>query len=353
MLSRLPALWQSDGPLQWALRPLSWLYGALVALRRWGYSTGLLKSHRLDVPVIVVGNRIAGGAGKTPALMALLERLRAAGRRPGVVSRGYGRHQQACRAVLPGATAGQVGDEPLLIQRRCGVPVWVGADRVAAARALRAAHPEVDLLVCDDGLQHLRLARDIEIVVFDERGAGNGALLPAGPLREPLSTRSGAAAIVLYNAPAPTTPLPGHVAQRRLQGAVALPGWWAGEPATPQALAALQARPVLAAAGLAWPQRFFAALRAAGLQVQELPLPDHFDHATLMWPAHARDVIVTEKDAVKLDPARMARERPGTTVWVAPLVFEPGPAFFDEVLAALGRIESARPPPKHAANPLR
>jgi len=343
MRSKLPELWQSEGPLQWALRPVSWLYGAVAAVRRGLFAAGLLQTHRLDVPVIVVGNRIAGGAGKTPTLMALLGRLSAAGYRPGVVSRGHGRRQDACLQVQGGLSAHDVGDEPLLIHRRTGVPVWVGRDRVAAARALRAAYPEVDVVVCDDGLQHLRLGRDVEVIVFDERGAGNGALLPAGPLREPLGVPArGTAMIVLYNAPAPSTPLPGHLAQRRLQGAVTLPDWWAGRPATPDALAALRSRPVLAAAGLAWPQRFFAALRAAQLTVQELALPDHFDHAALPWPREARDVLVTEKDAVKLDPARVTRERPDTTVWVVPLVFEPEPAFFDAVLQALPGVGPAR-----------
>lgn len=338
MRSKLPDLWQSEGPLQWALRPVSWLYGALAATRRGLFAAGLLQTHRLDVPAIVVGNRIAGGAGKTPTLMALLGRLSAAGYRPGVVSRGHGRRQDACMQVHDGLGAQDVGDEPLLIHRRTGMPVWVGRDRVAAARALRAAHPQVDLLVCDDGLQHLRLGRDVEVIVFDERGAGNGALLPAGPLREPLDVPArGSAMIVLYNAPAPSTPLPGYLAQRRLQGAVTLADWWAGRPATAEALAALRSRPVLAAAGLAWPGRFFDALRGAQLNVQELALPDHFDHATLTWPPDTRDVLVTEKDAVKLDPARLARERPATTVWVVPLVFEPEPAFFDAVLQALPR----------------
>lgn len=342
MRSKFPDLWQSDGPLQWALRPLSWLYGALAALRRGLFAAGLLKTHRLDVPVVIVGNRIAGGAGKTPTLMALLARLREAGYQPGVVSRGYGRRQDTCMPVQDGASAQDVGDEPLLIHRRTGAPVWVGRDRVAAARALRTAHPEVDLLVCDDGLQHLRLGRDVEIIVFDERGAGNGVLLPAGPLREPLGVPArSTATIVLYNAAAPSTPLPGYLAQRKLLGAVTLPGWWAGRMATPEALAALRGRPVLAAAGLARPYRFFAALRTTGLTVQELALPDHFDHAVLSWPTGTSDVVVTEKDAVKLDPVRLARERPGTTVWVVPLVFEPEPAFFDAVLKALPRTGPA------------
>ncbi|MCY7316827.1 MAG: tetraacyldisaccharide 4'-kinase, partial [Rubrivivax sp.] len=140
----------------------------------------------LPVPVLVVGNHVVGGAGKTPTVIALVQALQLAGRRPGVISRGHGRSTDAVRAVMPGDDAAAVGDEPLLIQRRCGVPVFVARRRIDAARALCAAHPEVDLIIADDGLQHRGLPRQAELRVFDERGVGNGHLLPAGPLREPL-----------------------------------------------------------------------------------------------------------------------------------------------------------------------
>lgn len=335
--AHLTRAWQARGPLACALWPLSRLHGALVALRRGAYRRGWRRSERVGRPVLVVGNRVAGGAGKTPTVIALLEHLRAQGWRTGVVSRGHGRAGDGLLAVEPDSAATDCGDEPLLIRLRGGVPVQVGRDRAAAARALLAAHPELDLIVADDGLQHLRLAREVEVLVFDARGAGNGWLLPAGPLREPIDAPSAArSTLVLYNASAPSTPLPGTLARRGLSGAVALADWWQGAAASAAALQALQGRALIACAGIAQPEAFFALLRAAGLSPAPLALADHADYAgDLPWPAGAADVIVTEKDAVKLRPERVARERPGSRVWVAPLDFRPAPAFFAALDAAL------------------
>ena len=334
MAARIESFWLRDGPLQWLLRPLSWLFGAVVAARRFAFLHGLLRIERVGVPVVVVGNRIVGGAGKTPTTIALARHLAARGWHPGIVSRGYGRRGDDVAEVQPASEAEDVGDEPLLMRMRAAVPVWVGRDRVAAARALVAAHPQVDVLLCDDGLQHLRLGRDVEVIVFDERGAGNGALLPAGPLREPVDAPSTAATqLVLYNAAAPTTLLAGYLARRSLAGLVRLDAWRDGAPPSDAALQSLRGRKVVACAGLAHPARFFDSLRQAGLEVRELPLPDHHDYASLAWSEETADVIVTEKDAVKLDPQRVARERPQSTVWVAPLDFAPDPQ-------CLARIES-------------
>jgi tetraacyldisaccharide 4'-kinase len=288
--------------------------------------------------VIVVGNLVAGGAGKTPTVIAVAGLLRGNGYVPGIVSRGYGRGSGGIVAVEPDATAAQVGDEPLLLQRRTGAPVVVGADRVAAGHALLQAHPEVDIVLSDDGLQHLALERDVELIVFDERGAGNGRLLPAGPLRERVPARLGPRQLVLYNAAAATTPLPGFVAQRSLAGVAALSDWWAGKAPTPAALDALRGREVVAVAGLARPERFFDLLRANGLAVVECALGDHDDFARLPWPASASDVVVTEKDAVKLSLTRAI----GTRVWVARLDFTPEAAFGAALLALL-------PPPRAGA----
>lgn len=269
----------------------------------------------LPVPVLVVGNLVVGGAGKTPTVIAIVAALARRGRRPGVVSRGHGRAGSAPRAVSWGDDAGNVGDEPLLLARRCGVPVFVGRDRVAAARALLQAHPDVDVIVSDDGLQHHALPRRAELVVFDERGIGNGRLLPAGPLREPMPVPWPGQRHVLYTAGAPSTALPGACARRRLGLAWPLAAWHAGNAASAVPLSTLQGRPFLAAAGLAAPEKFFAMLRQADLRIDALPLPDHFDYATRPWPARGPDVLVTEKDAVKLDPT-LVDARP---VWVLPL----------------------------------
>jgi len=182
--SRLQRAWLHRGPLAWLLWPLSLLYAALFSLRRWFYGIGWLKAYRVRVPVIVVGNVIAGGAGKTPVVMAVVRHLQARGLSVGVVSRGYGRRTDDCREVLDESDPQDVGDEPALIRRATGAPVFVARRRVEAARALLARHPATQVIVSDDGLQHLALARDVEICVFDDRGVGNGWRLPAGPLRE-------------------------------------------------------------------------------------------------------------------------------------------------------------------------
>ena len=180
-----PAMWLHRNLRSWALWPVSQLYRALIALRAALYKMGALRSQHPGKPVIVVGNVVAGGSGKTPVVMALVRYLQSQGLRPGVISRGYGRTTTDCRAVLPHAVASEVGDEPLLIATQCQVPVYVARQRIQAARALLAQHPDTDVLVCDDGLQHLALARDIDICIFNAQGTGNGFLLPAGPLREP------------------------------------------------------------------------------------------------------------------------------------------------------------------------
>jgi tetraacyldisaccharide 4'-kinase len=328
---RLQRAWMGRGPLAIALLPLSWLFMALTAIRRSSFALGWRLAERLDVPVIVVGNLIAGGAGKTPATLALVELLRRHGWQPGVVSRGHGRASSGIVAVEPGTPAAQCGDEPLLLRLRGGVPVFVGEGRVAAARALRRAHPEVDIVVCDDGLQHLRLARDVQVLVFDERGVGNGWRLPAGPLRDPLPARVPPRSLVLYNATAPSTPLPGHLARRTLGGAVRLERWWQGVASAAEPLTSLRGHRLLAVAGLAHPSRFFAMLRAAGLDIVEHPLPDHHDFTTLEWPVGTTDIVLTEKDAVKIRPERVA----GMRVWVAALDFALPPAFEQELLALL------------------
>jgi tetraacyldisaccharide 4'-kinase len=329
----------TGGPLSAALLPLSWLYRGLLALRRLAWRLGLKRAAALPVPVVVVGNWIVGGAGKTPTTLALLAALAARGIRAGVVSRGYGRDGDGLHLVTRDSTARQAGDEPLLIHLRAGVPVAVGADRVAAARALLAAHPSLQLLVSDDGLQHWRLPRQLSLLVFDERGLGNGLLLPAGPLRQPPEPLA-ADQLVVYNAAAPSTALPGCVARRRLAGAVALQDWWAGRPATMDALLALRGQAgLVAAAGVARPQRFFDMLAGLGLHFAPLPLPDHADFATLPWPADAAGVLLTEKDAVKLPPGRA-----GTApVWVVALDFAPGDGFEAALDAHLQRLRLPAP----------
>lgn len=332
---RVVAAWGGRGGLAALLYPLSLLYGAALAVRGALAAAGWPRVERLAVPVVVVGNVVAGGAGKTPAVLALLDVLRRAGFTPGVVSRGYARDGESVLEVQTGTTVRSCGDEPLLLRLRGRAPVVVGRNRPAAARALLAAHPQVDIVVSDDGLQHRRLGRDAQLIVFDERGAGNGWLLPAGPLREPLARDVPARSVVVYNAPRATTAWPGALARRALGGAVELSAWRAGDAATRAGLDALRGRRVLAAAGIARPQRFFEMLRACGIEFDALALPDHFDYAALPWPAGTQEVIVTEKDAVKL-----ANGAPlgATRVWVATLDF----GFDSATEAALLALLSAR-----------
>lgn len=337
--SALQAAWRRRGALAAALLPLTCVYAALVLARRALFGLGLRRAERLPVPVIVVGNVIAGGAGKTPTVIALVRHLQARGERPGVISRGYGGQAAGPLLLDTGTRAAQAGDEPLLIRRATGVPTCIGARRTEAARHLLAAHPELTVIVSDDGLQHLALARDVEVIVFDERGAGNGWWLPAGPLREGLGRRADA---VLYNAPAPSTGRPGFSVRRALGPCVPLARWMVGDTAGPS-LDELRGRAVMAVAGIAHPQRFFGMLAAHGLAVTPCPLPDHHDYTTLPWTGWTGEaVLVTEKDAVKLQFIDAARADP--RVAVVTLDFQPEPAFFTAVDNALAAARRRRPP---------
>jgi len=308
--------WLRRGPLACALWPLSLLFRALSGLRAGLYRAGVLKAGRLPVPVIVVGNIFIGGTGKTPLTIWLAQALVEAGFRPGVISRGHGADGDTPRAVTPDSDTREVGDEPLLIARRTGVPVVVARKRFDAGRALLAAHPEVDVLITDDGLQHYALARDIEVLLFDGRGVGNGWLLPAGPLREGPARRRD---FTVVNAPAIAPDLAASVggAPYRMQ----LVGESATQLRDPQqrrALTAFAGQRVLAAAGIGNPGRFFSMLRGAGLEFAELPLPDHYDFRDNPFAGVDADVIlITEKDAVKCGQLENLKDDP--RLWVVPV----------------------------------
>jgi tetraacyldisaccharide 4'-kinase len=335
----LQQAWLGRGPLACVFLPLSWVFQGLVCLRRAAYAHGLFATQRLPVPVIVVGNLVVGGAGKTPVVLALAALLRSRGRNPGIVTRGYGGGAGTdVLAVEPDTSAVSCGDEPKLLRLRSGAPVFVGRDRPAAARRLLQAHPGVDVILSDDGLQHLALGRDVQVIVFDARGAGNRWLLPAGPLREPLALRPPARSLVLYNAMTPSTVWPGTCIRPALGGAVELAAWARGEPCAQEVLLRLRGRRVLAVAGIANPQRFFAMLVEHGLDIDTLELPDHWPFDSLPWPASTLDVIITEKDAVKIDPARLGNTR----VWVAPLDLRLRAEFESALLALLPPASAAR-----------
>ena len=291
----LTSIWRTRGLAALALWPLGLLFSLLSRLRRAAYQLGLLTNVRLPVPVIVVGNIIAGGAGKTPLTLWLALQLAAAGRKPGIVSRGYGGKSSAATKVGTGATAADVGDEPLLLARRTNCPVYVGVDRVAAAQALLAENPDCDLILCDDGLQHYRLARTVEIAVIDRRGLMNGWPLPAGPLREPASRLLSVDAIVLNgDAVAPVANVP--VFRMRLAGERF---HRLEDPTITCSANDLTGCKLQAVAGIGEPQRFFDHLSALGLDCETHAFPDHHRYTRADFAFTGDALLMTEKDALK------------------------------------------------------
>jgi len=286
-------------PLTAALAPLSVVFRGAVALRRALYRSGVLRVQRLPVPIVVVGNVTVGGSGKTPLTVALARALDERGWRPGIVSGGYGGEADTPRAVVATSTPDQVGDEPVLLVRT-GLPVWVGRDRRAAARALIAAHRDCNVIIADDGLQHYAMARTVEIAVVDaSRGLGNGFMLPAGPLREPASRLDEVDAVVRLGARA------GSSAERisPRESTMSLAGdsfVRVNETARVAAAASFRGAGVHALAGIGNPERFFEHLRSLGIDARCHAFPDHhrFTPSDLALP-EASAILMTEKDAVK------------------------------------------------------
>jgi tetraacyldisaccharide 4'-kinase len=315
MRSWLENEWQRRGGGALIFLPFSLLFWLVTAIRRALYRLGVLPKWRAPVPVIVVGNITVGGTGKTPLVLALVELLAERGWRPGVIARGYGRLARAehdplgvVRVYPDVATPEHFGDEPVLIARRANVPVYVSPDRPAAARALLQTHPEVDVLVSDDGLQHYALARDLELAVVDgERLFGNALLLPSGPLREPIGRLRKVDAVVV-NGPEgvklPAAAIRGDGTQQRFtmrlarERFVALSG---DRQLNPEEFAiAARGRNVVAIAGIGNPARFFEQLAALGVAARSQAFDDHFTYQASDLKFPGADVIVmTEKDAVK------------------------------------------------------
>lgn len=342
--SLLARQWQRGGWLSTALRPLSALTAWAVARKRAQYLAGRKTAYRAPVPVVVIGNVYVGGTGKTPMVIATVEGLRARGYTPGVVSRGYGvKVGPHARVGLGSLEAARFGDEPALIARATGAPVSIHPRRALAAQALLRAHPKVDVIVSDDGLQHLALARDVEIVVQDERGVGNGRLLPAGPLREPASrlrdvdaviTNIGTSGAAPQAAGAEAAARPRQVRMwlepddaRQVEGHAVRP------------LAAFAGQPrIAAAAGIGNPERFFTTLRTAGITLETtLALPDHHGYAVTPFQAlNADAILVTSKDAIKCAalgdarlwevPVRACFSDPGLFDWLAHALRQPAQA---------------------------
>lgn len=298
----LHALWYARSPslaqraIRAALTPLALLTAAVATRAR----REIVALAPPAVPTVVVGNLIAGGAGKTPLVVAIVEALAERGWKPGIVASGYGAPRLDARLVGPGDDAVEQGDEPVLLARRTGRPVAAARERSQAVRTLLAAHPEIDVVVSDDGLQHRRLARSVEIAVFDERGAGNARCLPAGPLRAPLAQAASMDAIALNGEARPPI---GHDRSFRFRVEplrfVAIDGHEAPVPASEFA-ARLGSGDVVAIAATGAPQRFFDTLRTLGVQARETVLPDHAPiDAERLHAIDASWIVMTEKDAVK------------------------------------------------------
>ena len=297
-------VWYERASAPWWLRIWSPWYRASVRFRAWLYARGWLRSIQVGAPVIVVGNVTVGGTGKTPLVIWLAGRLRAMGLPVAVVTRGYGRNNSRrvtsdILRVDASCRADEVGDEALLISRRAGCAVYVCRDRVAAAQA--AIADGARLVIADDGLQHLRLRREVEIAVIDaQRGLGNGALLPAGPLRESASRLASVDAVVLTGAgaaPGVAVAITARAVRMSLAGEMlqAVNGI-----AIERTLRSVAGQRVHALAGIGNPGRFFAALEVAGLEVIPHRFPDHHRYAaTELQFDDKLPLIMTEKDAVK------------------------------------------------------
>jgi tetraacyldisaccharide 4'-kinase len=341
MEQRLTELWYRESAgFSW-LQPFAGLYGLVTRLRRAAYSRGWLMTQRAGKPVIVVGNLTVGGTGKTPVVAWLAAKLSVSGMKVGIVSRGYGRSKSGPEAVHAESAWQEVGDEPMLLWQQTGCDVVVARDRFAGAQKLVALG--VDVIIADDGLQHLRLARDCEIVVIDgARGFGNGRLLPAGPLREPVSRIRHASLVVVNGAPehASLQAGEGKLSPASLQMSLA-----GGEAyrldglAAPQPLERFTGQRVHAVAGIGNPQRFFRYLRDYGLDVEEHPFPDHhpFTAADLTF-GDTLPVLMTQKDAVRCRQLENAR------LWYVPVAARfselQGRELLDSVVRALAPASS-------------
>jgi len=336
----LARAWQRRGLVARLLWPASLLYGLARVLAAAAYWIGLKRPQSVGVPVIVIGNLVTGGTGKTPIVIEVVNRLKQRGWHPGVVSRGYGGSAHRARLVTAGSKATECGDEPLLIAAATGVPVAIGRDRVAAARLLRTMHPSCDVLVADDGLQHRRLARDFEIAVIHGRGIGNGWLLPAGPLRE-LPRRLRRVDAVIFNGPVQPVRIhsPFFLLRTEVSEAYCL-----AKPERRGSLERLARRQaqsnvrLLAACGIGTPESFFQMLRDRGLKFNTLALPDHYAYRRNPFPRHGVDgILITEKDAVKCrDDQTLSHDE---RLWVVPLHVSLDGALTDMIETRLNGVQ--------------
>lgn len=319
--------WQHRNTLFYlVLVPLSGLFSVIVALRRLAYKVGLLRSFMLPVPVIVVGNINMGGSGKTPVVIWLVEQLKQHGYAPAVISRGYGVNNAQPTSVHQASLASDVGDEPLLIARRTNCPVWVGKNRVAAGQALLKAHPECNVIISDDGLQHYRLQRSIEIAVVDNESIGDQYLLPAGPLREPHRRLDTVDAVITHG----EQPIE-HAYEMELCGQTF---YNLADPNNKVSADYFNNKKVIALAGIGKPERFFKTLNDLGLTVEGLSFEDHYRFTEQdLTPIACDALLMTEKDAVKCQPFAKAH------YWVLPIEAKIDATLFPMLLTKLTTVQ--------------
>jgi tetraacyldisaccharide 4'-kinase len=317
-MKRLDYYWYTRSPWLLLLTPLSLFFRIVVWLRRFAYRNGLLRSHRISQPVIIVGNITAGGTGKTPLVIWLAEYLRGKGYRPGIISRGYGGQASSWpQQVRADSDPAMVGDEAVLIAGATQCPMAVGPDRVAAARAL-VENSDCDVILSDDGLQHYALRRDIEIVVIDGvRRFGTGFSLPAGPLREPVQRMQEADLVVINGLGS------GQEHRMRMNSGDAHSLLDDGNT---RRLSDFHGRAVHAVAGIGNPERFFQSLQQQGMQLEKHAFPDHYQYTSAdIRFGDNKPVIMTEKDAVK------CRHFATENDWYIPVTVQMSPDFCQQL----------------------
>ena len=328
-MKRIDAYWYSQNPVAWLLLPVAAFYFLIISIRRFFYRSGVFKSFKLPVPVIIVGNISVGGTGKTPLLVALCELLKSQGYKPGVISRGYGGNVEGERLVNDSDRAEHIGDEPCLIHARTRCPLVVGRNRVAAAKLL-LSKSDCDIILSDDGLQHYRLQRDIEIAIIDTaRQFGNGFCLPSGPLREPVS-RLAQVDLVVDHCPASEECLAEDNFSLQFSDAINLKSNQA------MSMDTFKGAAVHAVAGIGHPQRFFDQLSRAGLEVIEHAYPDHHKYISGDFVFdNDLDVLMTEKDAVKCQDFSSER------LWYVPVSAELSSSFRQKLLHKVNQISKS------------
>ncbi len=301
----LPKQWHRFSVWHFILLPVSWFFLTIVFIRAWLYRQGFLKSIALTVPVVIVGNINVGGTGKTPLVIYIVEQLKKSGFNPGVISRGFGVNALAVLAVQHNSLASEVGDEPLLIKRRLNCPVYIHQDRVLAGQALLTDHPKCDIVLSDDGLQHYRLKRDVEICVLDATvGFGNGALLPAGPLREPVSRLMTVDTIVINGSLHGRHEFSDRYFSKIHEMQINAEKFYNLEnPSKVCEANDFIGSSNVAIAGIGNPERFFQQLKSLKLDFKKYSFPDHHAFSADDFVNIKADfILMTEKDAVKCKP---------------------------------------------------